>query len=61
MSKSAYRVVYEEVEDNTRSKNYGFLVRKTKRFSTLEDAVQFYRVMANTNMNVIGSPIIEEL
>ena len=61
MAKSVYRVVYEEMETDSKSKNYGYLVRRTKRFNEFKDAVQYCRVMANTNFNVVGSPTVEEV
>jgi hypothetical protein len=61
MAKSAYQVVYEEMERDLRSKDYGYLVRRTKRFAKFNDAVQYCRVVANTNFNVVGSPTVEEV
>ena len=56
-----YKITYEEKNADTTSNNYGFLVQRTQKFETFIAAVQFSRVIANTNMMIIGMPIIEKI
>jgi len=58
---SAFRCVYFEVNNDRRSSNFGYLVERKKKFATFPEAVKFSRAIANTCVNVVGKPIIEEI
>jgi hypothetical protein len=51
---TAYKCLYEEVIKD----EGGFLKKKSKKFATFMDAVNFSRMIANTNINIIGKPVI---
>jgi len=52
---NAYKLSYDIREDNVNSKNYGYIITKTKRFQTFVEAVEYSRVIAN----LVGKPVIE--
>jgi hypothetical protein len=52
---NAYKLTYDIKEDNVNSKNYGYIISKTKRFETFVEAVEYSRVIAN----LVGKPVIE--
>jgi len=56
--KNAYKVTYEICNRDIGSKDYGYAVVKTKKFPTLNKAVEYSRYVANTEF-VISKPIIE--
>jgi hypothetical protein len=56
-----YKCTYSEVNNKLGSKNYGFLVEHVKKFPTFTEAVNFSRMVANTNTNMVGRPVIEEV
>jgi hypothetical protein len=57
-NKNAYKLTYEVKDDNVNSVDFGYLVVKTKKFSSLEKAVDFSRRVCNTAL-VVGKPVIE--
>lgn len=61
MADTQYKITYEEKNTDFDSKSYGFLVQRTKTFETFTAAVHFSRVISNTNINIIGTPMIEEI
>lgn len=56
-----YKCTYSEMNSKLGSDNYGLLVERVKKFNTFAEAVNFYRVVANTSTNMVGRPIIEEV
>ena len=57
-----YKCTYFEVNDNENSKNFGFLVKRSKSFLFFNDAVDFARKVANTNVSAVHArPVIEEV
>lgn len=56
-----FKCIYTEVNDDRKSKNYGMLVERVKKFPTFAEAVTFSRRVANTGMHIVGRPIIEEV
>ena len=57
--KSQYQISYEIKNDDMYSGSYGYIISKTKKVPTLQEAVQFSRTISN-NALVVGKPIIEE-
>jgi len=57
---TAYKCTYFEVNNDRASKNFGFLVERTKRFTFFNDAVDFARKISNTSINMVGKPVVEE-
>lgn len=55
-----YKCTYFEVNNDRASKNFGFLVERTKRFTFFNDAVDFARKISNTSINMVGKPVVEE-
>jgi len=55
-----FKCIYTEVNDDRKSKNYGLLVERVKKFPTFAEAVTFSRRIANTSVHTVGRPIIEE-
>jgi len=56
-----YKLVYSEVNNDRTSKNFGYEIEQVKKFHSLNEAVEFSRMLANTNINMRGKPIIEEI
>lgn len=56
-----YKCTYAEVDSNRTSKNYGMLVERVRKFPTFAEAVNFSRIIANTNNSMVGRPLIEEV
>jgi hypothetical protein len=56
-----YKCTYFEVNKDQKSKNFGLLVQRTKRFTFFNDAVDFARLVSNTNINAVGRPLVEEV
>jgi hypothetical protein len=56
-----YKCTYFEVNRDRNSKDYGLLVQRTKKFPGFNDAVNFARLVSNTNINSVGRPIVEEI
>jgi hypothetical protein len=54
MNANAYKCSYEEIVTEWG----GFLKKRSKKFSSFRDAVDFSRMIANTNINIIGKPVI---
>jgi hypothetical protein len=50
-----------EVKNDRKSKNFGMLMERVKKFPTFAEAVSFSRVIANTSINMVGKPVIEEV
>jgi hypothetical protein len=55
-----YKCTYVEVNNDRGSKNFGFLIERTKRFAMFNEAVDFARKISNTSINMVGRPVIEE-
>jgi len=51
---TAYKCSYQEVMKDSG----GILKNKSKHFATFMDAVKFSRMIANTNINIVGKPVI---
>ena len=52
------KLVYS-VRTNTKdSDKFGLIVQKTLNFESFSDAVAQSRIIANTNMNLVGKPTI---
>lgn len=56
-----YKCTYLEVNNDRKSKNFGMLMERVKKFPTFAEAVSFSRVIANTSINMVGKPVIEEV
>jgi hypothetical protein len=56
-----YKCTYFEVDRDQNSKNFGLLLKRTKRFTFFNEAVDFARRVSNTNINSVGRPIVEEI
>lgn len=56
---NAYKCIYNEVNRKLGTKTYGMIVERTYKFKSFNDAVNFSRLIVNTNANMIGKPIIE--
>lgn len=56
-----YKCTYFEVNRDRAHKNYGLLVKRTKKFPLFNQAVDFARLVSNTNINTVGRPIVEEV
>jgi hypothetical protein len=50
-----------EVNNDRNSQNFGMLVERVKKFPTFFEAVDFSRVVANSTINMVGRPVIEEV
>lgn len=61
MAKSEFKITYSVVVNDRKSNDFGLLVDKVKRVASFEEAVTFTRIVANTNINLVGKPIIEEI
>lgn len=58
----AYTCTYTEIDRKRSDKyNYGVPVQRVRKFDTFADAVRFSRMVSNTNINVLGKPLIEEV
>lgn len=58
----AYTCTYTEINRKDSYKyNYGVPIQRVKKFDTFADAVRFSRMVSNTNINVLGKPVIEEI
>lgn len=56
---NAYKCTYNEVNRKLGTKAYGQLVQRTRKFDTFSEAVSFSRAISNTNVNMVGRPVIE--
>lgn len=56
---NAYKCTYNEINRKLGTKSYGQLVEHTHKFATFNEAVSFSRTISNTNLNMIGKPLIE--
>ncbi len=56
-----YKCTYMEVNNDRSSLNFGMLVERVKKFPTFSEAVNFSRVVANSTINMVGRPVIEEV
>lgn len=56
-----YKCTYMEVNNDRSSMNFGLLTERVKKFPTFSEAVNFSRVIANTTINMVGRPVIEEV
>jgi hypothetical protein len=56
-----YKCTYMEVNNDRNSQNFGMLVEHVKKFPTFFEAVDFSRVVANSTINMVGRPVIEEV
>lgn len=61
MAKTEFKITYSVVDNDRKSNDFGLLVDKVKRVASFEEAVNFSRVVANTSVNLVGKPIIEEI
>lgn len=55
---NAYKCTYNEINRKMGTKAYGQLVERSRKFNTFNEAVSFSRTISNTNMNVVGVPLI---
>jgi len=56
---AVYKVIYSIIENDVRSKDYGYLIEKTLKFKSYADADRQQRLIANTTPNLITAPIID--
>lgn len=56
---SAYKCTYTEVNRKPGTKTYGQLVDRVRKFETFGEAVSYSRMIASTNVNMIGKPVID--
>jgi pterin-4a-carbinolamine dehydratase len=56
---NAYKCIYSEVNRKLGTKTYGQLIERTRKFDTFVEAVAFSRMISNTNINMVGKPIID--
>jgi hypothetical protein len=61
MAKSVFKITYSVVDNDRKSADFGLLVDKVKRVSSFKEAVTFTHIIANTSINLVGKPIIEEI
>ena len=61
MAKTGFKITYSVVDNDRKSNDFGLLIDKVKRVASFEEAVNFSRVVANTSVNLVGKPIIEEI
>lgn len=54
-----YKVTYNIRENDRNSNNFGRIIEKIIKFNDFNEAVRESRLIANTNMNLIGKPIID--
>jgi len=50
--------MYTEVDRKLGTKTYGQLVERAREFPTFSEAVSYSRLIMNTNVNMIGKPVI---
>lgn len=55
---NAYKCTYKEINRRLGTKYYGQLVERTRKFSTFNEAVFYSRAISNTNVNMVGKPVI---
>lgn len=53
-----YKCTYSEVNREPGTKGYGQLVERTRKFKTFSEAVSYSRLISNTNVNMVGKPVI---
>lgn len=53
-----YKCTYSEVNRDPGTKGYGQLVERTRKFKTFSEAVSYSRLISNTNVNMVGKPVI---
>jgi hypothetical protein len=54
-----FNLTYAEKIKDITHKDCGMLIEKTKKFPTFKEAVLASRYIANTNINLVGKPIID--
>ena len=55
---NGYKCTYSEVNRELGTKGYGQLVERTRKFETFSEAVSYSRLISNTNVNMVGKPVI---
>ena len=55
---NAYMCTYSEVNRKLGTKDYGQLVEHNRKFETFREAVNCYRGLVMTNVNMVGKPVI---
>ena len=53
-----YKLLYNVIEGDHNSKNYGYLLEKVLTFSSYNDAVAEQRIIANTTPWLVGFPVL---
>jgi len=56
---NAYKCIYSEINRKLGTKTYGQLIERTRKFETFAEAVNYSRLIATSNVNMVGKPIIE--
>ena len=52
-------LTYNIRDNNRNSNNFGFIIQKIVKFHDFNEAVCQSRLIANTNVNLIGKPVID--
>ena len=53
-----YKLVYNIVDNDIHSKDYGYLLEKVLKFASHVEASDRQRVIANTTPNLVGTPVL---
>lgn len=53
-----YKCTYSEVNREPGAAGYGQLVERTRKFNSFIEAVSYSRLISNTNVNMVGKPVI---
>ena len=54
-----YKIIYNVVDKDVMSDNYGYLIEKVLKCNSYADADRKQRIIANTTPNLVGLPIID--
>jgi hypothetical protein len=53
-----YKVIYNVVDKDIASKNYGYMTEKVLKFKSYAEADYNQRIIANTTPNLVGLPVL---
>jgi hypothetical protein len=54
-----YKLTYNVRDHDRSSNNFGLIIQKILKFNDFNEAVRQSRLIANTNVNLIGMPVID--
>ena len=55
---NGYKCTYIEVNRQPGTKGYGQLIERSRKFKTFSEAVSYSRLISNTNVDMVGKPVI---